>query len=84
MLTRWAISEGFVAAALAGTVDELKLPTLAAPGQDDYQGCVAQQLKDWDNSVRVPFLGHTTQLLFETFGETEPTMRALLHLATAR
>ena len=74
----------FVVAALAGTVDELKLPTLAAPGQDDYRGCVAQQLKEWDNSVRVPFLGHTTQLLFEKFGETEPTMRALLHLATPR
>ena len=28
----------FVVAALAGTVDELKLPTLAAPGQDDYRG----------------------------------------------
>ena len=32
----------------------------------------------WDNAVRVPFLGHLTQELFEVLNEAEPTVKALL------
>jgi hypothetical protein len=40
----------------------------------------------WDNAVRVPFLGHLTQVLFEVFNEAEPTVsftvKALLLVTT--
>jgi hypothetical protein len=39
----------------------------------------------WDNAVRVPFLGHLTQELFEVFNEAEqpePTVKAFLLVPT--
>ena len=34
-----------------------------------------------NKAVRVPFLGHLTQELFEVFNNTKPTLMALLSLA---
>ncbi len=43
--------------------------------------CIAKEIAAWDQQVRVPFLGHLSQLLFETFSELEPTLKAMLELA---
>ena len=59
----------FVAAVSIGTVPSLHLPTLALPGSQEYRDCVAGLMHKWDNAVRVPFLGHLTQELFEVFNE---------------
>ncbi len=65
----------FVAAVSIGTVPSLHLPTLALPGSQEYRDCVAGLMHKWDNAVRVPFLGHLTQELFEVFNEAEPVDR---------
>ena len=43
---------------------------------------MADNLSKWDKAVRVPFLGHLTQELFEVFNNnTKPTLMALFSLA---
>ena len=72
----------FVTSVLSGDVTDLRLPTLASLGDEAYRACVADNMNTWDKAVRVPFLGHLTQELFEVFDATEPTMKALLLLTT--
>ena len=47
-------------------------------GEEGYRECIAVELASWDQQVRVPFLGHLTKLLFDTFSQTEPTLKAVL------
>ena len=49
--------------------------------EEAYQVCIAKEIAVCDQQVRVPFLGHLSQLLFETFYELEPTLKAMLELA---
>ena len=65
----------FVASVMAGGVLNLTLPTTGAVGSADFRACVADQVSKW---VRVPFLGHMVQELFDVFDKTEPVMKALL------
>jgi hypothetical protein len=51
---------------------------LAVSHEEDEE---AKEIAAWDQQVRVPFLGHLSQLLFETFSELEPTFKATLELA---
>ena len=67
----------FVATVSIGTVPSLRLPTLASPGSQEYRECVAGLMHKWDNAVRVPFLGHLTQKLFEV-----ELLKALLLVTT--
>ena len=71
----------FVANVLAGTCEDVKLPTVFISPSPEYRACVADNLSKWDKAVRVPFLGHLTQELFEVFNNTEPTLMALLAIA---
>ena len=70
----------FAASVIAGGVLNLTLPTTAALGSADFRACVADQVSKWDKAVRVPFLGHMVQELFDVFDKTEPVMKALLLL----
>ena len=70
----------FVAALMTGSVPHLKLNTDRSPGQGEYRAHIAGFLNTWDKAVRVPFLGHLSQLLFAVFEKTEPIMQALLLL----
>ena len=67
---------------MAGGVLNLTLPTTAAVGSADFRACVADEVSKWDKAVRVPFLGHMVQELFDVFDKTEPAMKALLLLTT--
>ena len=71
----------FAASVLDGTCQDVKLPTLFPSPSPEYRACVADNLSKWDKPVRVPFLGHLTQKLFEVFNNTKPTLMALLSLA---
>ena len=72
----------FVASVMTGGVLNLTLHTTAAVGSADFRAYVADQVSKWDKAVRVPFLGHMVQELFDVFGKTEPVMKALLLLTT--
>ena len=70
----------FVASVMTGGVLNLTLHTTAAVGSADFRAYVADQVSKWDKAVRVPFLGHMVQELFDVFDKTEPVMKALLLL----
>jgi hypothetical protein len=70
----------FVVALSAGNIADVVLPRRA--DHVDHRACVGDHLSKWDKAVRGPFLGHLTQLLFEMFNKTEPTLRAMLLLVT--
>lgn len=72
----------FVASVMTGGVPNLTLHTTAAVGSADFRAYVADQVSKWDKAVRVPFLGHMVQELFDVFDKTEPVMKALLLLTT--
>ena len=71
----------FVASVLDGTCQDVKLPSLFLSPSPEYRACVADNLSKWDKAVRVPFLSHLTQELFEVFNNTKFTLMTLLPLA---
>ena len=77
----------FAASVLDGTCQDVRGPltstaaSLFRSPSPEYRACVADNLSKWDKAVRVPFLGHLTQELFEVFNNTKPTLMTLLSLA---
>ena len=66
---------------MTGSVPHVTLTTDRSPDQAEYRAHIARLMHTLDNSVRGPFLGHLTQLLFEVFDKNEPVLKALLLLA---